>query len=54
LRARGVICHAAIVARELGLPCIVEIEGILSKIHDDQPISMIVEGSKGWIYEIAI
>lgn len=47
----GIICHAAIVARELGLPCMVGIKDILSKIRDHQPILMIVEGSEGRLYD---
>ena len=34
----GLICHAAIVARELKIPCVVGIKGIDRILHDGETI----------------
>ena len=45
----GIICHAAIVAREMGLPCVVGVENATQLFQDGMRIT--VDGSKGVIYE---
>ncbi|RJS75589.1 hypothetical protein CW714_00170 [Methanophagales archaeon] len=44
----GMICHAAIIARELGLPCVVG-TGKATKILKDN-MEGIVDGTKGIVY----
>ena len=44
----GVVCHAAVVAREMGIPCVVAIPNITKILKDGQIIK--VDGSKGIIY----
>lgn len=44
----GRTCHAARLARELGIPCIVGTENATNTIKDDQPIEM--DGVNGRIY----
>lgn len=41
----GVLCHAAIVSREYGIPCVVCATGIMDKVQDGQKIS--VNGETG-------
>jgi pyruvate,water dikinase len=41
----GVLCHAAVVSREYGLPCVVGVDGLLLGIRDGDLIS--VDGSAG-------
>ena len=44
--------HAAIVSRELGLPCVVGCEDATQRIADGQPITVVCEGgSRGLVYE---
>lgn len=45
----GVLSHAAIVARELGIPCVVGTENATEKLKNGMKI--IVDGLKGLIYE---
>jgi pyruvate,water dikinase len=45
----GVISHAAIVAREMGLPCIVAVENATTIFKDGQRVK--VDGTEGLIYE---
>lgn len=45
----GVVCHAAVVARELGVPCVVAVPNITKILKDGQIIK--VDGGKGIIYE---
>ena len=45
----GIISHAAIVAREMGIPCIVSVENATNILKDGQKIR--IDGSKGVIYE---
>lgn len=45
----GVLSHAAIVARELGIPCIVGTTNATEKLKDG--IKIIVDGLKGLVYE---
>ena len=44
----GVLSHAAIVARELGIPCVVGIEGIMGKVKDGNKV--VVDGTNGAVY----
>ncbi len=44
----GIICHAAIVSRELGLPCVVGTETATTTLVDGEPVT--VNGSTGRIY----
>jgi len=41
----GSLCHAAVVAREFGVPCVVATGGALSTLTDGEPLE--VDGSKG-------
>lgn len=45
----GVICHAAIIAREMGIPCVVNVANATELFRDGMRI--IVNGSNGTIYE---
>ncbi|MFT5353462.1 MAG: pyruvate,water dikinase [Polyangiales bacterium] len=48
----GMTCHAAIVSRELGLPCIVGARGATTVLHDRQMIT--VNGSTGEVFNGAL
>src|SRR6185503_14912549 len=41
----GALCHAAVVAREFGVPCVVATGGVLTTLADDEPLE--VDGSAG-------
>jgi pyruvate,water dikinase len=43
----GILSHAAIVAREYGTPCVVNVEGIMDVLEDGYLIE--VDGDKGMI-----
>ena len=43
----GALCHAAVVAREFGVPCVVATGGVLSKLTDGEPLE--VDGSAGTV-----
>lgn len=45
----GRTCHAAIVSRELGIPCVVGVTGAMGKLPDDLQVT--VDGSKGNVHE---
>lgn len=45
----GVICHAAIVSRELGLPCVVGTEHATTTLHDGQAVT--VDGTGGQVFD---
>ena len=48
----GRTCHAAIVSRELGIPCVVGTGDASSKINEKQPITVsCAEGDEGYIYD---
>jgi pyruvate,water dikinase len=48
----GRTCHAAIIARELGIPAVVGCGTATSEIHEDQPITVsCAEGDTGHVYE---
>jgi pyruvate,water dikinase len=44
----GVLCHAAIIARELDIPCLVSAEKATQILRNNQEI--IIDGNKGIIY----
>lgn len=44
----GIICHTAIVAREMGIPCVVGVAGVFEEIQNNDLIR--VDGDKGEIY----
>jgi pyruvate,water dikinase len=47
----GRTCHAAIVSRELGIPCVVGTGNASSKINGGQPITVsCAEGDEGYVY----
>jgi rifampicin phosphotransferase len=43
----GSLCHAAVVAREFGVPCVVATGGVLSTLTDGEPLE--VDGSAGTV-----
>ena len=48
----GRVCHAAIVARELGIPAVVGAGDATHDIHDGQEVTVsCVEGDTGYVYE---
>jgi len=44
----GVLSHAAVIAREYGIPAVLAVDGITDYLHDGQTIT--VDGTKGMIY----
>ncbi|WP_457569324.1 phosphoenolpyruvate synthase [Desulfurobacterium sp.] len=51
----GRTCHAAIVARELGVPAVVGAKGALDILKDGQTVTVsCAEGSDGYVYEGAV
>jgi len=48
----GRTCHAAIIARELGIPAVVGCGSATNEIREDQPITVsCAEGDTGYVYE---
>ncbi len=48
----GRTCHAAIIARELGIPAVVGCVNATSTIREDQPVTVsCAEGDTGYVYE---
>jgi len=45
----GLTCHAAIIAREFNIPCIVGVKNTLKRLKNNQTI--ILDANKGKIYE---
>lgn len=45
----GLICHAAITAREMGVPCVVGIPNVMELLRDGQEIA--IDGAEGTIHE---
>lgn len=43
----GILSHAAIIARELGKPCVVDVGNATTKLHDGQAVE--VDGKRGTI-----
>ena len=51
----GRTCHAAIIARELGVPAVVGCNDATDHIHDGQPVTVsCAEGDTGYIYDGAL
>ncbi|PHS66536.1 MAG: phosphoenolpyruvate synthase [Thalassobium sp.] len=51
----GRTCHAAIIARELGIPAVVGCEDATSKLQDGQDVTVsCAEGDTGFVYEGAL
>lgn len=46
----GITCHAAITAREMGIPCVVAAKTATKDLKDGQEV--LVDGSKGEVYLI--
>ena len=46
----GILCHTAIIARELGVACVVGIDNITKELHDNDFVR--VDGEKGEVYVI--
>lgn len=47
----GRTCHAAIVSRELGVPCVVGVPGAMQKLKDGMDVTVSAEhGEEGYIY----
>jgi len=44
----GILCHTAIIAREIGVPAIVNIENITNLLHDGDRV--VVDGNVGEIH----
>ena len=48
----GRTCHAAIISRELGIPCVIGTEDATERIANEQPITVsCAQGETGYIYE---
>ncbi len=48
----GRTCHAAIIARELGIPAVVGCGDATARIRDGQPVTVsCAEGDTGYVYE---
>lgn len=48
----GRTCHAAIVSRELGIPCVIGTENGTESVHNGQKVTVsCAEGERGKIYE---
>ena len=45
----GIMCHAAIIAREFGIPCITGAQNATQKVRNN--MELIVDGSKGYVYK---
>ena len=46
----GMLCHAAIVSRELGVPCVTGTKNATELLKDGMKV--LVDGSKGIVYEV--
>lgn len=44
----GIMCHAAVIAREFNIPCVTGTEEATKKIKDNMEV--IVDGTKGHVY----
>jgi len=44
----GIICHTAIVAREMGIPCVVGVPNVINEVNDNDKVK--VDGEAGEIY----
>ena len=43
----GQLCHAALVAREYGIPCVVALAGVMDRVHDGD--TLFVDGASGLV-----
>lgn len=50
----GRTCHAAIVSRELGIPCVVGTNDVTEKVKNGKKITVACEGESGNVYEGAL
>ena len=50
--AGGILCHAAVVAREYGIPAVVSVRGVMDAIHDGEMIE--VDGDEGIVRVLPI
>ena len=48
MESGGYLSHGAIVAREFGLPAVVNIPGIMEQLRDDEPVT--VDGDRARVY----
>ena len=46
----GVLSHGSVVARELGVPCVVDVRGVMSTLRDGEIV--LVDGSSGEVRRI--
>ncbi|WP_107655263.1 PEP-utilizing enzyme [Nocardia suismassiliense] len=46
----GILCHAAIVAREYGIPAVVAVEGAMRTLADHRAVS--VDGTSGQVHAV--
>jgi pyruvate,water dikinase len=46
----GMICHAAIIARELGIPCVVGTKRATTALRDDMEV--VVDGTGGTVHVV--
>ena len=45
----GPLSHAAIIARELGLPAVLNVPGLLSRLSEEESVRLRVDGSRGLV-----
>jgi len=45
----GLLCHAAIISRELGIPCVIGVERATKLIRDGQEVVVDASGPYGYI-----
>ena len=50
MESGGYLSHGAIVARELGLPAVVNVPGIMEQVRDGEPV--IVDGDAGRVSRV--
>jgi pyruvate,water dikinase len=43
----GPLSHAAIIARELGLPAVLNVPGLVSRLNQEGPVTLRVDGDRG-------
>lgn len=49
----GMLCHAAIVAREIGIPCVVGVQIATHELKKGQRVRIVVRHGKGEVYSIS-
>lgn len=45
----GPLSHAAIIARELGLPAVLNVPGLVARLEEDVPVTLRIDGAKGTV-----